>query len=370
MFRIKTIALTFVIALIATNAFACSIFTASKNSVILAGNNEDMIDPDTNVWFIPAADGLFGRAYFGFDVGFPQGGMNDQGLFFDCAATKPHMFKHSSEREEYEGNVFEKMLGECVTVDDALEIVGNYDLSHMFRFQVLIADKSGDAAIIEGETVIRKDGDHLVLTNFRQSLNEENPFSLDRFTTADSMLKESTTISVELFQSVLAATCQTKDSPTQYSTVLDLNSGEMHINLFQNYDDTVTLNIHNELAKGAHSIEIASLFEKPNDAYEAFKAKAVFEERIPGTADPSVYPILSGIYEVMPSLRFTISEENDKLYGRMHGFARYELIPAGESKYFFREMKASFTFVKNDSGNVESLVFNMYGQEMPAKKIQ
>jgi Acyl-coenzyme A:6-aminopenicillanic acid acyl-transferase len=370
MTQFRVITFTLIFLLIASSTFACTIFTASKNGITLAGNNEDMIDPETNIWFIPSTNGSFGRVYFGFDVGFPQGGMNDKGLFFDCAATKPHMFEHIEEREEYEGNVFEKMLEECATVDEVLDMLSRYDLTHMFRFQVLIADKTGDAAIIEGETVLRKDSDYMVVTNFRQSLNEENPYSLDRFTTADSILDLSNAVTTDLFRSILEATSQKEGSVTQYSTIFNLNSGDITIYHFHDFSESVTINIHDELAKNVHSLEIPSMFAGTNDAFAELRSNTVFEDRIGTTVDPSVFKGLTGIYQVMPQLRFIIREDSGKLYGRMSGFSRYELIPENKNTYFFRELKAKFLFNLNDDGVAESLIFDMYGSKMSAKKIR
>jgi hypothetical protein len=62
--------------------YSCTIFMASKGGKTLVGNNEDFIDPESYVWFLPSENGKYGRVYFGFGIGLPQGGMNDQGLFW------------------------------------------------------------------------------------------------------------------------------------------------------------------------------------------------------------------------------------------------------------------------------------------------
>jgi hypothetical protein len=61
---------------------------------VLVGNNEDSKIPYTRVWFVPAEKDQFGRVYFGYDNWIPQGGMNDQGLFFDYFYNK--IKKHST----------------------------------------------------------------------------------------------------------------------------------------------------------------------------------------------------------------------------------------------------------------------------------
>lgn len=355
------------------NTLCCTIFMASKNGITLAGNNEDWVDPQTNVWFIPADKGMHGRVYFGFDVGLPQGGMNDQGLFFDCAATIPHMFTHPEQREEYKGNLMEKMLEECATVEEALKLFERYNLQHMFRFQILIADKSGDAAIIEGDRVIRKEGDYQIATNFRQSLNEEQPYSIERYSTAESMLAKCNEVTVKLFRSILDAThqepVQDSGSPTQYSNICNLNTGDIYLYHFHDYSNVVKFNLQKELDRGEHSREISSLFPRTT-AYNNYKKKNQSKERFPVAVEPSIFDRLIGEYEVIPQIHFTITKENGKLFGRMRGFSRYELIPESESTYFFKELKARFTFIQNDNCFVDSLIFEMYGQEMLARKIR
>ena len=73
------------IVMIPTNPsiYACTAFMMSDGENVLVGNNEDSKIPYTRVWFIPAENGRFGRVYFGYDNWYPQGGMNDRGLFFD-----------------------------------------------------------------------------------------------------------------------------------------------------------------------------------------------------------------------------------------------------------------------------------------------
>jgi hypothetical protein len=49
-------------------------------------NNEDWSGTKTRIWFLPPGDGYYGAAYFGFDNGFAQGGLNTEGLAYDWVA--------------------------------------------------------------------------------------------------------------------------------------------------------------------------------------------------------------------------------------------------------------------------------------------
>lgn len=52
-----------------------------QGNIVLAGNNEDWKDPWPMMFFYPATEEKYGWIKFGWGGGFPQGGMNDQGLF-------------------------------------------------------------------------------------------------------------------------------------------------------------------------------------------------------------------------------------------------------------------------------------------------
>ena len=102
--------------------YSCTIFMASKGEKTLVGNNEDFIDPESNVWFLPAEDGKYGRVYFGFGIVLAQGGMNDQGLFFDYAALPPSGSYFPPEKKVYQGSLVEKAMEECASVEEVIEL--------------------------------------------------------------------------------------------------------------------------------------------------------------------------------------------------------------------------------------------------------
>ncbi|RLD05044.1 MAG: hypothetical protein DRI65_09600, partial [Chloroflexota bacterium] len=62
----------------------CTVIYGVDEENVLGGNNEDFTDSETRIWFLPPEDGKFGRALVGYDSFIWQGGMNDQGLFFDA----------------------------------------------------------------------------------------------------------------------------------------------------------------------------------------------------------------------------------------------------------------------------------------------
>ena len=116
------------ICFLAPSADACTAFYAAYKGLILVGNNEDWWNPRTKMWFISPGENKYGRVYFGFDDFWPQGGMNDQGLFFDGFATKPLLVKKSIHKPVYKGNLIDKIMSECATINEVLNVLEKYNL--------------------------------------------------------------------------------------------------------------------------------------------------------------------------------------------------------------------------------------------------
>ena len=75
-----------------------------------------------------------GCVYFGYGNRFPQGGMNDQGLFFDGAATKQLAVKNSSGKKKLPlAELFTTVLEECEDVEEVIAFLSRHDLSDLDR---------------------------------------------------------------------------------------------------------------------------------------------------------------------------------------------------------------------------------------------
>lgn len=251
-------------------ADACTAFMISDGENVLVGNNEDYKIPYTRVWFVPAENEQYGRVYFGYDNWSPQGGMNDQGLFFDFFATKKLEIKLSKEKPKFPGPMIDTMLAEYATVEEVLDMFGQYNIDWMTKIQMFIVDKSGDAAIIEGDEVIRKSGSYQVVTNFRLSkvAEDQRPckwpaWSCSRYKKAERMLTESGTANVAHFRDILKATYRDNViARTLYSNIYDLKKGLVYLYYLHNFDNEVVLDLSEELKKGRHYYELPSLFGK------------------------------------------------------------------------------------------------------------
>lgn len=265
-----------IVVLLAQVAHACTAFVVYRNGLALAGNNEDFWETDTKIWFVPkkgserGVEGKFGRVYFGFNNFFPQGGMNEAGLFFDGFATEENKVKNSVDKPGFDGNVTDYVMANCSTVAEVIAVFEKYDLSFLANAMLMFGDQHGDSVIIEGDELLRIEGDHQVVTNFYQSQTTLDQCNCQRFKTAVQALGRGEPASVESCRDILASTRQNGGAPTQYSNVYDLKNGLVYLYHFHNFEEVVCINLREELEKGAHEIDLPTLFSK-KDEFDAFK---------------------------------------------------------------------------------------------------
>lgn len=271
--RVKVfLATCVVIALTPPLACACTAFMMSDGEKVLVGNNEDSKIPYTRVWFIPAENGRFGRVYFGYDNWSPQGGMNDQGLFFDYFSVKKLEIKQSREKPRFPGPPTDTLMAKCATVENVLEMLSKYYFEWNPKIQMFVVDKKGDSAIIEGETVVRNRDAYQVVTNFRLSKIPEDQrpcrwpaWSCSRYKKAEKMLLDSGTPTVVHFRDILKATHRSSYNvigKTQYSNIYDLTNKLVYVYYFHDFDQEIIFDLSQELKKGRHYFDLPPLFGK------------------------------------------------------------------------------------------------------------
>jgi len=266
--------------LAAVSVFPCTIFNAAKNGLVLAGNNEDLNSTDSRIWFFPPQAGKYGYVYVGFDSYGIQGGMNDQGLFFDFNALKFAKMNPSPEKLGIKNwrAFFDKIMMECATVDEVVELLGKHNLAWWGPYQVMYADATGGSAVIgadkNGElSVVRKKGVYQVSTNFSLANPEFGSitFPCYRYEITNQMLEQMGELTVDSFREILAAAHQEGANPTIYSNICDLTNKEIYLYNFHNYEEVAKLNLKEEFKKGEHSYVILSLFPRKNHAQKAFE---------------------------------------------------------------------------------------------------
>jgi len=251
----------------------CTVIHAAEGDVVLGASNEDWGDPLTRLWIIPGQSGSRGWIKFGFAGGFPQAGMNDEGLFWDATGS-PYLAMPLSEANKtfFDGPLMVKVMEEAGSVEEAREIFGAYYSEDQYRAQYLVGDASGASMIVEGDSILTKEGRFQVLTNFYQSRPELGGYPCWRYEAATEMLASTEVITPLLLGQALDATHQKGKYPTQYSIIYDLRGRRVYLFYFHNFHEYVLIDLEEELQKGAGFYDIPPLFSEVRLLHPAYGA--------------------------------------------------------------------------------------------------
>jgi hypothetical protein len=357
----------------------CTVFYAANEQLALGGNNEDAFNPETNIWFIPPEQGRYGVAYVGYEDFYPQGGVNDHGLFYDGLSVRNVSVPQEPGKPIYPGNLLMKAMTECATVECTLKIFDQYSRAGNWNGQLLVGDATGDSAIIEPLAIIRKTGTYQVATNFFQSEVKPQQRTDSRYRTAVEMFDKAGTLSVDLFRGVLDATHQ--GANTLYSTIYDLKQGLIYLYYFHDFDHAVILNLKDELAKGLHHYDISALFPPSPAALavvepfsqEVTKQQAALKR---ATVDDRTLEEYAGQYAFTPVQHVLVKSEGGQLFARTEAMPWLELFPESDTHFshlytdaFGKVQRIALTFQRDPAGLVMSVVFtDVSGNTMTANR--
>ena len=254
----------------------CSTVYATDGQQMLGGNNEDSIEPMTKVWFVPKGENTFGLVLFGYGDDYrAQGGMNDQGLFFDFLTGDKTLPIPIEGKQPYPGTNFlaYDAMVQCATVACVVEMFEKYYDAEERSIQIFFGDATGESAIIEPQAILRQRGGYQVATNFYQSMvaPENRPLTCRRYKTASEMLEGSPNLSVEYIRDVMAAVHQKeRHTRTVYTNVYDLVNRKVYLYYFSDFEHVAVLDLEEELAKGEHTYDLPALFPPNPEAQEFF----------------------------------------------------------------------------------------------------
>ena len=266
---------TLVIMTIVSQVSACTGFTYDDENNVIASCNEDSGFINFNLRFFPPENNKHGMVFFevaepqsdGSFILQPYASMNDQGCWYSAYGT-PYLKPMDSIDKpvftnadcHYKDNIAEYCTAECTTVVEVIDIINDYNLESWSNFQVFVADKTGNSAIIEVDDIIYKKANFQVVSNFLLSHPELGDIAdgFERYDLAVSMLKDMTEPSVEYFTDILNATHL---SSTIYSIICDLENQIIYMYYLHNYENQVVIDLNEELQKGKHNIYLGSLFE-------------------------------------------------------------------------------------------------------------
>ncbi len=365
--------------------FACTGFFVARDNHVYAGNNEDFNYPKTKMWIIPKQDGHYGRIFFGYDDFLPQGGMNEKGLFFDGFATEYYPVTNSGSKPTYDklyDSFINEIMSTCSNVDEVIQFVSRYNLNFMSNAMYFFGDAEGHSIIVEGDEILKKEGDFQVVTNFYQSKKE--PVTCKRFITASAMLQGMDHVTIEQCRQILDAT---KQESTVYSQIYDLKNLIVNIYNFHDFDHCVKIDLRKELGKGRAYYDLPGLFpanktfdlfaEKYYGQYVKHASRTEMRDRRPGRLDRFTGDYFYSSYKEPPgkyrndldsTKHICIQEENGALFlfEKFGAFAKYELQQENDSSFFYitRYYRLNMRFVRAGA-SYNTILFNIIAFQKP-----
>ena len=267
--------------LMAQSEKACTIISLKTASGNFIGNNEDALNPVTYLWFIPPGHGTYGRVGFGFnpEKKTAENGINDQGLYVGVNTVDETNWVPDPGKPDWEtwegwfgSGVPDGILAKCATVEEALPLFEKYNLLTFKSVKYVLADAGGNSAIVEwsedGLKILQRNGDFQISTNFVNSDKPEKDYTCYRYKMAKKILEEDDREQPQqLLREVLSATSFEFNNPTQYSIIADLNTLDLAIYFYHNFEEPYQINLKEELQKGSTTHLLKDLFEHRSYSY-------------------------------------------------------------------------------------------------------
>jgi len=242
---------------------------STNNSYTLVGSNEDYKKSHSQVFFIPPQDRKYGHALFGYN-GSVQSGINEKGLFWDGLRAYPYVkAPMQGDKADIGGNVLYKILEDCATVDEVIRLFETYQWEGFSLSQLMVVDKTGESAIVthgkNGLVVTKKDKHYQLCTNFRIAAQADahnyNWYNIGsgRYRKAEKLL-QAPDLTVDKCFAILKATHQNNPfAKTIYSSVFNLNTGDIHLCVNGKFSQLTTINLHQQLTHGKCSYFLSDL---------------------------------------------------------------------------------------------------------------
>jgi len=372
-----------VFAVTDTRSYACTAAYVSSGGHILVGNNEDALSPFTQVWVLPREEGKHGRVYIGYNDFTPQGGVNEKGLWFDCFSADPIAVPETAARESYAGDMHDKIMSECATVEEALALIQRYRPTFLEDALFMFGDRSGASAIVEMHATLRRQGAFQICTNFRQSEHPSGKDVCERYAVAEAMLKADPEASVSRLRALLANTHVEGTCATVYSYIYDFEKSLLYVYHFHNYENVVVFDVTKELAKGKHTYSLTDVFPR-SVAAEDFASHSVAWLEAKKAArryaqfDANTYPQFAGRYLVsnpasMAGVTVVITAGTDRLYAQLSSGGSPELIPESANAFAVYDADSatgSLQFQRDRTGRITGFIAKSGDAEIVANRTE
>ena len=274
----KLTLLTTVLMLSFLTGYSCSTYKVTVGNKTMYGMNYDTWFSQPRIWFETNGYGAVftGANYQGGNDLTPQSGMNEYGLSFGTLGTPtPDKVKSFGNKKPIQSrsNYLKDILHSCKSVEEVKTFIEEYDHSTMSNDVFIYTDKSGKYLIVEPYELILGNDDKYVLANFCPStITDFGSIKQQRYVDGAAFLKSKIDTSLA-FCTALSDTmhvCRKRiGDGTLLTSIWDLRNGIVHLYFYHDYKHMVQFSLKEELSKGNHSYEIASLFPV-NIEYQKF----------------------------------------------------------------------------------------------------
>lgn len=243
---------------------ACSIvfYVDKVSGKIYVANNEDYwLDTDAYIQIEPHSKNKLARLWYGWDD-FAQGGVNSAGLFFDGAVTPK--LNDSKKYKKIKGNLGDRILAHCRTVDDALALLEKEKVV-LSNAHMMLGDATGNAVVVEwinGERKLThiKDG-YLIATNFLLSNPQKGNYPCYRYNSIEERIEklksQDTSADMRSFGNVVGGAVQLpqqdkngKLGGTLYTSFINITDMEFGLIYKLDNNKITRLNLKEEFKKG------------------------------------------------------------------------------------------------------------------------
>ncbi|HOW30279.1 MAG TPA: hypothetical protein PLP88_01825 [Bacteroidales bacterium] len=240
----------------------------------MVGNNEDSWRRDPRIWFEQSSAGKAGVAYVGYaGKSGPDGAVNEYGLAYD-AFTMPHkpgMPGRDPGKKDFSYSQLKTIMQTCKTVDDVNAILSEQNLhvlngSPLFNGGMLLfADSTGKYLVVEAGKLTFGNDEKFLLANFSIADTKDlSTIKMERYCKGVDFLRNKPLSTDVAFCTALSDTMSVNRKKagdgTLYTTIYDLKDGIIYAYFFHDYNQRVTFNLKEELAKGDHAYSFTDLF--------------------------------------------------------------------------------------------------------------
>lgn len=252
-------------------ASACTMAKVTRNGYTLVGNNEDAFSINACLKFERGGPGEFGAVYVCHFNGSPlrsmgpQGGMNEAGLMFDGLVVQPKVVAPRPGRSYMEfAKLMPLVMRRCANVHEAEALLGTFDLSPMTGGMIVLVDRTGEYLIVQNDTMFTGNDATYVVGNFRPAACKDfDAVPIPRYQKGRALLAHQADTSLAFCTALMDSMCARRvmlGNGTLYTDILDPQRGSVHLFFYHDMSEMRTFDLHDELAKGDHTLAMAPLF--------------------------------------------------------------------------------------------------------------